>query len=131
VPAAATGVNTTGVPLAKVAEQVCGQLIPAGLLVTFPAPVPALCTVSLMGAAVEVNVAVTDVAAFTERVQAAVLPLQLPDHPANVEPDAGVSVSFTDVPLLNFALHVLPHLIPAGLLVSVPAPVPAFFTVSS
>lgn len=46
VPAAGTAVNTTFFPLEKPAVQVCGQLIPEGLLVTVPVPVPALCTVS-------------------------------------------------------------------------------------
>lgn len=46
VPAAGAAVNTTCFPLAKVAAQVPGQLIPAGLLVTEPVPVPVLCTVS-------------------------------------------------------------------------------------
>jgi hypothetical protein len=115
--------------LAKPAVQVCGQLIPEGLLVTVP--LPTLCTVSWTGETVELNVAVTDVAAFREIVHVAVVPLQAPDQSANLEPDSGVAVSFTDVPSLNFALHVLPHLIPEGLLVIVPAPAPALFNVSS
>jgi hypothetical protein len=47
VPGSAAAVNTTAVPLVKLAEQVPGQLIPAGLLVTVPAPVPALFTVTI------------------------------------------------------------------------------------
>jgi hypothetical protein len=46
VPASGTGVNTTAVPLGKLVVQLSGQSIPAGLLVTVPAPVPALATVS-------------------------------------------------------------------------------------
>jgi hypothetical protein len=58
------------------------------------------------------------------------VPLQAPDHFANLEPDLAVAVSFTAVPLLKFALHVVMQLMPAGLLVIVPAPAPAFCTLS-
>jgi hypothetical protein len=100
------------------------------VLVTVPAPVPALVTVSWISEAVAVKVAVTDVAALREMVQVVLVPLQLPDHPANLEPDLAAAVSLTDVPEVNFAAHVLPQLTPEGLLVTVPAPVPALFTVS-
>ncbi len=43
----AWAVSVTEVPLAKEAEQVEPQLIPAGELVTVPDPVPLFCTVSL------------------------------------------------------------------------------------
>jgi hypothetical protein len=92
--------------------------------------VPAGSTVSCTGATEEVNVAVTDAAAFKDKVQAAVVPLQAPDHPVNFEPDVGVAVSFTDVPLGKLALHVNPQLMPVRLLLIVPAPVPALCTVS-
>src|SRR5438093_7070742 len=52
-------------------------------------------------------------------------PLQL----SNVESLAATAVSVTLVPELNGALHVLPQLIPTGILVTVPLPVPAFTTV--
>ena len=72
------------------------------------------------------NVAVQDVAAFmvTEPVAQPVLL-----HPAKVEPDAGVAVKATTVPLLKFAEHVVPQLMPAGELVTVPLPVPALTTI--
>jgi hypothetical protein len=56
-PVAAAGVNVTIVPLGKFAEQVLGQLMPDGLLVTVPLPVPASVTVSVKFT--KVNVAVT------------------------------------------------------------------------
>lgn len=46
LPDAAVAVSTTAVPLEKLAVQVPGQLIPAGLLVTVPVPEPALFTES-------------------------------------------------------------------------------------
>src|SRR6266545_1873158 len=51
------------------------------------------------------------------------VPLHPPVHPANVEPPAGVAVRVTEVPLAKSASQVLPQLIPAGLLVTVPLPV--------
>jgi hypothetical protein len=80
-----------------VAEHVAPQLIPAGLEVTVPLPVPALLTDSVN--VCTLKVAVTDVAAFivTEQVP---VPEQAPLQPAKVEPPAGAAVSVTTVPLL-------------------------------
>ncbi len=52
-----------------------------------------------------------------------------PDQPVKVEPAVGFAVSVTAVPCANWALQVAPQLIPAGELVTVPAPVPALLTV--
>jgi hypothetical protein len=49
-----------------------------------------------------------------------------PVQPANTEPDAGAAVSFTDVPLGKLAWQAAPHAIPAGSLLTVPVPSPAF-----
>ena len=51
-----------------------------------------------------------------------------PLQPAKVEPVAGVALKVTRVPLLYNAEQVLPQLIPAGVLVTVPLPVPALVT---
>ena len=59
------------------------------------------------------------------------VPEQAPDQPAKSELASGFAVSVTDVPLANFALQAEPQLIPEGLLVTVPPPVPAFWTVIS
>src|ERR1700722_4639073 len=110
VPVEGTAVNTTLAPLVKSAVQVPGQSIPAGLLVTVPEPLPVLSTVSAIwvGAGFAVNVALTLSAAFIETVHVVALPLQAPVQSVNLEPVVGASVSLTDVPSLNFALHVLP-----------------------
>jgi hypothetical protein len=106
------------------------QLIPAGLLVITPPPVPEGVTVRGYAPATPPNVAVTEALAVKVIMQVDV-PLHAPDHPVNVEPVEGVALSVTAVPLLNGALHVVPQLIPAGLLVTTPVPVPARVTVST
>jgi len=53
-----------------------------------------------------------------------------PVKPAKVDPEFGVAVSVTAVPLAKLALHVVPQVIPAGELVTDPAPVPAAATLS-
>ena len=54
-----------------------------------------------------------------------------PLQPPKVEPAAGAAVSVTAVPLAKLAAQVAPQVMPAGALVTVPAPVPAFETVSA
>src|SRR5271165_111426 len=72
------------------------------------------------------KVAVTDCAAFivTEHV---LVPVQAPLHPVKAEPAAEVAVSITGP--LNDAEQVVPQLIPAGVLVTVPVPDPLKITV--
>ena len=123
-PAAGVAVSVTLVPLANDAVQVVPQLIPLGLLVTVPLPVPASVTVRTGWAATRLNVAVTDTFALKVTAHVAI-PEQAPDHPAKVEPELGVGVRVTTDPVLKLALHVPPQLIPAGELVTLPAPVPA------
>jgi len=48
----------------------------------------------------------------------------------NTEPEAGLAVRVTLVPLLKVALQVLPQLIPAGALATVPVPLPEATTLS-
>ena len=67
------------------------------------------------------KVAVTLSAAFIVTMQLPV-PLHAPLHPVNDHPLAAVAVSVTCAPLLKFALHVEPQLIPAGELVTEPLP---------
>ena|SRR5579871_3716705 len=63
-------------------------------------------------------------------IEQAPLPEQAPDQPAKVELAAGPSLKVTIVPLAKFALHVPGQLMPAGVLVMVPVPVPERVTVS-
>ena len=75
------------------------------------------------------KVAVTEWSAVIVTVQVPV-PVQSPDQPAKVLPDAGVAVSVTWVPVPKLTVHVAPQSIPAGSLVTVPVPLPPFETVS-
>lgn len=59
------------------------------------------------------------------------VPVHAPDQPVKTELASGFAVNVTVVPLENLALHAEPQLIPGGVLVTVPTPVPAFWTVSS
>jgi hypothetical protein len=68
-------------------------LIPAGLDVTVPVPLPAALTVSVCWSSTKV--AVTALSAAIETVQVPA-PLQPPpDHPANVEPVLALAVRVT------------------------------------
>jgi hypothetical protein len=119
----------TTVPWLYTAEQVAPQSIPAGFDVTVPpVPLPALLTVNVRGNSVKV--AVTLLAAVIDTVQGAVPGQPLIDHPVNVEPLLGAAVSVTSRPSSKAAAHVGPQLIPAGLDVTVPAPLPSLLTVS-
>jgi hypothetical protein len=108
-------------------EHVAPQSMPEGELVTVPVPVPAGATVSVW--VIKVKVAVTEISEvrFTWHVP---VPLQPPpDQPAKVDPEAGVAVRVTWVPVANCAEQVVPQSIPAGLLVTVPLPLAAGVTV--
>ncbi len=132
-PLAGVAVSVTLVPSVKLAEQVLPQSMPAGLLVTEPEPVPARDTdnVDSPGGGGTLNVADTVRACVIDTVQVPV-PEQAPDQPAKVLPVAGVAVSVTLVPCVKSAVsepHVLPQLMPDGLLVTEPLPVPLLVTV--
>ena len=104
------------------------QLMPAGVLVTVPEPVPAFVTFTVNCVDVAgVKVAVTLRASVMLTTQDEV-PVQAPPHPAKVEPAAGVAVSVIEVPEVKPAEHEFPQLIPAGELVTVPEPLPEVLT---
>jgi hypothetical protein len=58
------------------------------------------------------------------------VPLHPPDHPEKVALDAGAALRVTSVPAEKPAVHVDPQLMPEGLLVMLPPPVPDVVTVS-
>lgn len=123
-PEAAVAVRVTAMPEAKLAVHVVPQLIPAGLLVTVPLPLPARVTVKVGcvgGGGVAANVAVTVELAVSLTVH--VVPEHAPPHPVKLEPELAVAVSVTEVPWSKFAEQVVGQLIPLGLLVMVPLPV--------
>lgn len=122
-------VSFTDVPARILAEQVVPQLIPAGLLVTVPDPVPVLCTTTRTGGSVKLNCAMTVALPFSVKVQPAER-LQESYHASNVEPELGVAVSVTTVPVGKSAVQAVGQLMPAGLLVIMPAPTPVTCTVS-
>src|SRR3989442_907034 len=105
-PAAGAAVSVTAVPLAKLAAQVAPQVMPAGLLVTVPAPVPALETVSVKGCRGKVAGAVGAAGG-----------------------GAGAAVGGRAVPPGRLAGQVARQVLPGGLLVTVPAPVPVLESV--
>jgi hypothetical protein len=76
------------------------------------------------------KVAVTDSAAVTVTLQV-VVPVHAPLQPAKVLFVPGISLSVTWVFCRKLAEHVVGQLIPAGLLVTVPVPVPASVTVTA
>lgn len=130
-PDAGAAVRVTCVPVVKLALQTVPQLIPAGLLVVVPLPVPAGVTVNAAEVTCELNVAVTEVFVVKVSTQVAVVPEHAPPQPANVELGPAAAVRVTFASRVKFALQVVPQLIPAGLLVTVPVPVPARATVKA
>ena len=125
-PAAGVAVKVTAVPTVNEAEQAAPQEIPEGALLTVPLPVPVL--VTLRAKDCWTKPAVTEAAALIVTMQVPV-PEQPPLQPVKVELASGVAVKVTAVPLANGAAHAAPQAIPAGLLVTVPAPAPALVSV--
>src|SRR2546426_3524880 len=125
-PLAGVAVNVTDVPLTNAALHVAPQLMPAGLLVTVPLPLPADVTLRVYSG---VKLALTACAALIVTMQVPVPLHPAPLQPANTDPLAGAAVKVTCVPLTNAALHVTPQSMPAGLLLTVPMPLPVLVTV--
>jgi hypothetical protein len=102
------------------------------VIVAVAVALPPYATLAVVGAdseklcAVLLNVAVMVGAEVTTNVHVALVPLHAPPvHPAKVLDAPGASANVMLVPGANVALHAPPQLIPAGLDVTVPVPVPA------
>ena len=76
------------------------------------------------------NVAVTDFAVSTVTTHEPVPEHPAPDQLAKVDPLAEIASNVTTVPGAKAKAHVPPQLIPLGVLMTVPVPVPAFVTVN-
>jgi phage tail protein X len=116
-PEPAVADNVSPVPSLKLAVQVPGQSIPAGLLITVP--LPDIATVTCAGG-IALKVAETEVS--LDKTRRHEEPLQAPPKLLNMYPETGVAVRDTAVPERNDALQVAGQLIPAGVLVNVPLP---------
>lgn len=75
-----------------------------------------------------VNFTVTDCAWLIVTLQVP-LPVQASDQPEKTEPAAGDAVSVTLVPKRKLRAQVAPQLIPSGLELTVPEPLPDLLTV--
>src|SRR6201999_3517802 len=112
----------------KSASQVGPQLIPAGSLVTVPEPVPPLVTFRVK-LGVRLNVAVTLFAALIVTLHSFVPTISSqPAQTTALEPESAVPFSVTAVACGNLASQVGPQSIPAGVLLTVPVPVPFLVT---
>ena len=58
------------------------------------------------------------------------VPLQAPDQPVKVEPEAGAAKSVTTVPEANDEVQVEPQLIAAGYEATLPPPLPVAVTIT-
>ena len=129
-PAPAVAVKVTDVPDANVTAQTVLHVSPAGALVTVPVPPPETVAVSA-NVVDDPNVAVIVVALVGVTVHVPVPEQPPPDQPPKTEPAAGVAVRTIEPPDGKVAEHVVPHVMPAGVLVTLPLPSPARTTVTA
>jgi len=101
--------------------------MPEGELTTVPVAPPESETV-VDRVEVDAKFAVTDVLAFITTVHVPVPVHAPPLHPVKTLPELAAAVNVTLVPELKFTEHFGPQLIPVGVLVTVPLPVPALVT---
>ena len=100
------------------------QLKPLGLLLTVPVPLPDLVSEITRVEEAKLKVAVTLLALAMVTLQLLDVPEHAPLQPANVLPAVACAVKVTCVFAEKLLEQVLPQLMPAGELVTVPLPVP-------
>ena len=106
-PKAGVAVRVTTAFWVKDALQVAPQLMPAGLLETVPVPDPVFVMLSAnVGSGFVLKVAVTDFAASIVTEQVNAVPVQLPPHPAKLEPLAGAAFKVTLEPLFIIGVEI-------------------------
>jgi len=104
-------------------------LIPDGVLVTVPEPVPVEATERLkLGIAIKVAVTLSAALIVTAQVPVPLHPAPL--QPEKLDPAAAEAVSITCVPDWTLAVQIDPQSIPDGVLVTVPDPLPPRVTES-
>src|SRR5690349_15780227 len=116
-------------PLTKLALHVAPHSIPAGALVTVPAPEPTFSTLSASTGRLKVALTSLSSDIVTSHSPSAVTASQPDQIGASASPE-GLPVSVTVGSSAKAKAQVKPQLMPAGELVTVPVPVPAFLTVS-
>ena len=123
-------VSVTVAPLENASVQSVPQLMPAGLLTMLPGPDFVTVSVDAPATTTLVNVAVTVTGVLPVNVQGSVPVHPPPLQPLKTDPAAGAALSVIIVPAGYVAEHAAPQLIPVGLLLTVPAPVPTSLTVT-
>ena len=118
--------GTGGYTALHVPGQLIPPMIPGTSEVTVPDPVPVSVTASVLGG-ITSNVAIQLRVPFMVTLPST--QSAPPLHPANVEPPAELGMRVTIVPSPYDSVQSAPQLIPAGLVVTVPEPLPVFDTV--
>jgi hypothetical protein len=133
---ALTNVVVRATPFQRTPDEAT-KLLPLTVSVVAALPATALAGERLLATgtgdpvAVVLKVAVTVALAFIAHAQDAEVPVQAPLQLTNVEPLVAAAVRVIDVPAGTDEPQVAPHEMPAGALVTVPAPVPPFVTDSA
>ena len=112
-------VSVTTCPDRNGALQVAPQLMPAGLLLIMPLPVPPLLTVSVLGG-VELRIKVAVQLRSSDIVTMLSAQSALPVQPTKDHPAAGVAIRLICCSNPNCVVQMLPQEMPVGLLVTVP-----------
>src|SRR5688572_9264530 len=128
-PGLAVAPSTTVDRYANGSLQSLPQLIPIGVDVTRPLPLPVLLTATGRGS--RSKVAVTDRPLSMVTGQVVLVPEQSPPQATKRESAAGLAVRLTSVPGEYCAEQVAPQSMPAGLETTLPTPSPSSTTTSS